>query len=1114
MNTAARWLAAACLLALASCTCTPSYTTGPQVSVALAGDGVGFVTSTPSGLNCPGRCTLQVPLLTEVTLEASPAVAGTTFVGWSGACAGLGLCQLALSADVSVIAAFALRNSLVVTRIGRGRGTVRSEPAGIECGDTCSNIFPRDTEVTLTATAEPGSTFEGWSGACAGLETCVVSAAQAQLVTAAFNAIEVPLTVEVLGPGSGTVVSTPAGISCPGSCAARFNAGTQVTLRANAAVGSSFKTWGGACTSPGVCVMTLSGATSVTATFEVNAIPRLTITPTMKDLGHGEAFTFTASGGVTPYAFSLLTAAGNIDRATGRYTAPSFDAVTTIRVTDVIGTTADAVVRVTGGAALAIAPATKVVFPGDAFRFTVTGGQPPYVFSVPSGGGNVDGTGLYTAPSVAGAAVVRVSDRLGGIADAQVTIRGVLFSATTTTTVNAPQKVLTGDWNADGRNDVAVLNNGTVSFFLGPDLGGADAGASGPFTWVADSAVGSGATSMTVGDWNADGKLDLAVTVANLPADEVKILLGVGDGTFAAPTSVAAGGDPRAASTADFNRDGQADLVVANVTPAGFTVLLGQGDGTFQAPRSTTTGSSCWAVATGDWNRDGKEDLALALSTQVVRVLPGMGDGTFGTGVDYAVVSGSLTLRSGDLNADGKADLVTASMLSGDVNTLLGVGDGTFRPASSLATGSAVTDLTLGDWDRDGKVDLAVTQGMRATVTLLSGVGDGTFLLAPPLAVGAWPASLATIDWNRDGSLDLLVASRDSDALTVLVNGSVRATAFFTSRSGPSGVGAAAPMAGDWNRDGKPDLAFTTLTDTSFAWGQGGGVFTAAQTHLGTRGAMATGDWNRDGKPDVAFASAQVSVFNGGGDGSFAPGSTAQAGTTPSALVTADWNHDGKPDLATANLLSNDVSVLLGVGDGTFLAAISTDAGTNPIALATGDLNRDGQADLVTANQNGGDVSVLLGNGDGTFRPAVHYAVGTTPVSVTTGDVNHDGTLDLAVANQGSDSVSVLLGVGDGTFRPSVAWQVGPMPTMVISGDWNSDGWDDLAVPVPTGNNVTLALTAPRLALPTAAAFSLTPLAASGAGGVTAADWNGDGKLDLAVSRAPLNQVTLFLSGP
>lgn len=85
---------------------------------------------------------------------------------------------------------------------------------------------------------------------------------------------------------------------------------------------------------------------------------------------------------------------------------------------------------------------------------------------------------------------------------------------------------------------------------------------------------------------------------------------------------------------------------------------------------------------------------------------------------------------------------------------------------------------------------------------------------------------------------------------------------------------------------------------------------------------------------------------------------------------------------------------------------------------------------------------------------------------------------------------------------------------MVISGDWNSDGWDDLAVPVPTGNNVTLALTAPRLALPTAAAFSLTPLAASGAGGVTAADWNGDGKLDLAVSRAPLNQVTLFLSGP
>jgi hypothetical protein len=168
-------------------------------------------------------------------------------------------------------------------------------------------------------------------------------------------------------------------------------------------------------------------------------------------------------------------------------------------------------------------------------------------------------------------------------------------------------------------------------------------------------------------------------------------------------------------------------------------------------------------------------------------------------------------------------------------------------------------------------------------------------------------------------------------------------------------------------------------------------------------------------------------------------------GTGPQAVVTADLNGDGRLDLITANAGSNNISVLLGNGNGTFGAAQPYAAGAGPAAVTVGDFNGDGKLDIVTANEGDNTVSVLLGNGDGTFQAAKSYAVGSQPVSVAVG--NFDGKLDIVTANQGDSSVSLLPGNGDGTFGAAKQIAAYGQPAQSVAvGDFNGDGKLDLAV--------------------------------------------------------------------
>jgi phospholipase C len=161
---------------------------------------------------------------------------------------------------------------LTVTTSGDGSGTVTSSPGGINCPSTCTAGFPSGTQVTLTATQNG---FAGWGGACSGNSlTCTITMSSSQSVSASFaqqSAYSLTVTTSETAPATGTVTSSPAGISCPGTCAANFSTGSQVTLTETPGAPSTFSAfggWSGACTgNTATCTVTISGAQDVTATF-------------------------------------------------------------------------------------------------------------------------------------------------------------------------------------------------------------------------------------------------------------------------------------------------------------------------------------------------------------------------------------------------------------------------------------------------------------------------------------------------------------------------------------------------------------------------------------------------------------------------------------------------------------------------------------------------------------------------------------------------------------------------------------------------------------------------------------------------------------------------------
>jgi hypothetical protein len=558
-------------------------------------------------------------------------------------------------------------------------------------------------------------------------------------------------------------------------------------------------------------------------------------------------------------------------------------------------------------------------------------------------------------------------------------------------------------------------------------------------------AYGSGdphAFGVVLGDLNGDGKADVVVANAcpGCASASVGVLLGNGDSTFQPAVAYGSGGAGAVSVTVgDVNGDGKLDVVVvnqcvslSNCNNGTVSVLLGNGDGTLKAAAPfSLPGAGGYALSLVDLNGDGKLDLLLNVcpgnncNPGTVAVMLGNGDGTFHTPVFYS--SGGLfpmEIAVADINGDGKPDVVVTNlcmdascMTGGTFAVLLGNGDGTFQLPKSNATSQEIFGVAVGDVDGDNKPDVVITaaNSPQPNVAVYKGNGDGTFQF-PPVGVttGAQEDRQASlVDVNGDGKLDLVVSHLDFGTSVSLGNGdgTFQAPKVYI----PAGRFFAV---GDVNGDGKPDVllaeecfSLTVCSSglVSVLLGNGDGTFAGAQ-YYGINGkAVAAGDLNGDGKPDLIVAqggqTGQLIVLQGNGDGTLRPGVSYP--TAAYAETVADLNGDGKLDVAVlqncgAQCPNGVVGVLLGNGDGTLQGPVNYNStGTTQSAILAGDVNGDGKPDLLVANWcadstcASGSVAVLLNNGDGSFKAPVSYTTGAPGTgSIVVRDVNGDGKPD------------------------------------------------------------------------------------------------------------------------
>lgn len=392
------------------------------------------------------------------------------------------------------------------------------------------------------------------------------------------------------------------------------------------------------------------------------------------------------------------------------------------------------------------------------------------------------------------------------------------------------------------------------------------------------------------------------------------------------------------------------------------------------------------------------------------------------------------------------------------------------------------------------------------------GNGDGTFQ-SPTNYKDSGANQLIVADVDSNGSSDIVTV--DAMGITVLLNeGNKQFTFVKSSAAGLAG----SFIVGDFNNDGKPDVAISGL---GIFLGNGNGTFRAPSSFFadGSTASMAAADINNDHKLDIVQIYKQtpsqgVQIFFGGGNGTLrGPREFVANGPDP-CIRMGDFNNDGYLDIASLSCSSygnNTVSVLLGNGDGTFRAPLDSYSTSGGFAfdIAVGDFNQDGKLDLAVLNSTqfaNGVLNIFLGNGDGTLQSPILFTVsqGITAQRLAVGDFNRDGVLDIAVTSACSSInsckpgvVSILIGNGDGTFKSGGSYLVGDTPEAIIAADFNNDGATDLAVANLYSGSVSI-----FLANGDGTFDMVADLVVTEPNGLLAADFNGDGNQDVAIVSA------------
>lgn len=729
-------------------------------------------------------------------------------------------------------------------------------------------------------------------------------------------------------------------------------------------------------------------------------------------------------------------------------------------------------------------------------------------------------------------------------------------------TVHDATMIWGADFDDDGRPD--ILLNGIFNFLRG---NGDGTFTSQSITLIdGQNSFNYPPTPITLGDYNGDGFTDLAYVDSNL-----KIALGASGPTFQSASHYSIDENIANATSDDVNGDGRIDIIflrtysqtISNHTSLG--VFLGNGDGTFQtqqvyptetAPQQYDYGQS---LAIGDLNGDGKPDLVVSLSQNTLKVLLNTSPSDLPTQVSPSTAKGgdSVTVA---VNPNRPLDSPPTVQVSGpciETQTVaMSPVAGSNQYTGVFTTPSGNTDCSL-TVNSSGTVNGAAQKGVAplaldrtapsTEATLFPNIAAGNYVVPVSVTLAGTdatgkvsdtfyaldndacsPASITDCSVYRDpvsvfsvGSHVLTFFSRDQvgnveemKSRTFTIDPSPALTtglAFAPEISLSQVPGVSELTVGDFNRDGRPDL----VSSMGIVWlGHGDGTFnqsadvSASIISEGTDTAVA--DFNRDGIPDFAISNSQqqvVNVFIGKGDGTFKGPTNYTVGKRPNTIAVADFNGDGYLDIVTSNTIvdngSGTLSILKGNGDGTFQRRLTLDFGVGSFLLGVKDFNGDGRADIAVAY--GEYIHIFFGNGDATFQAPVNY-FGPTNIGLSE-DFNGDGKPDLVFYDSYSRKLQLLMNEGDGTFTPGYSVSIfSSTGFKFATADFNGDGNLDLFVTYLGSYTINL------FAGNGDGTFSAkleeraeTPLRA-----VAAADFNLDGRPDIALAVGPPTSITLL----
>jgi VCBS repeat protein len=686
----------------------------------------------------------------------------------------------------------------------------------------------------------------------------------------------------------------------------------------------------------------------------------------------------------------------------------------------------------------------------------------------------------------------------------------------------SPVWVTAVDLRSNGILDlvVAEADSGTIGVLLG--------NGDGTFQLETEYQLTVSPLFVLGGDFNGDGKLDIAVGLfGTLATGPLAMLPGDGQGHLGAPLSTAA----QSASvgqwlaTADLNGDGKPDLIVVDpdddLPHGGAQVYLNNGNGTFsegQLVYSNALGESVFALTAAlvDLNADGCVDAVVTDSLGIAYVFTGNCSGTFNKPAfsQYSLGDVGGTIQLVDLNRDGNLDIVTSGVfltglgrvgigdLGGNlVSVLLGDGTGHFSRGGLYRAEPSMFGSAVGDLNGDGFPDLITANEVSNSSTVFLNDGKGGFGDPQGEIIGYdsgtvnspdGPFVLSDVDGN--GTQDIVFLQ-----IPPLYPGLEQITSLLNDGTGKFSAPIRSPLwntgnivnpgdfvLADFRNTGRPDALIDGLEGEEsfilFAPNIGGGEFGqfTMTTVTGASGPLAVGDFNGDGKLDFVTAwidqsstanVQELGVFLGNGDGTFGRGpnyafADGSASARPSLIYTGDFNRDGKLDLL---VWDGGLYEFLGNGDGTFQPARFLFPSFGSFTLA--DVNRDGWPDIVAFTDGMGNpadyvptVSVFLGQADGTFKLSESYTPyldtllipydfgGSVPAhafEAVLADFNADGNPDLALfqtpALSDRSFVQILYGNGDGTFTPTYGayWLNKPfVPEFAV--DLNGDGRADL----------------------------------------------------------------------